>query len=52
MAENYGLSAVCIKKLEDIRAAEVGIDKFRIPRWVIVNYTTMDDFISYVSGAA
>ena len=31
--------------------AEVGIDKFRIPRWVIVNYTTMDDFISYVSGA-
>ena len=32
--------------------AEVGIDKFRIPRWVIVNYTTMDDFISYVSGAA
>lgn len=32
--------------------AEVGIDKFRIPRWVIVNYTTMDDFISYVSGTA
>ena len=26
MAENYGLSAVCIKKLEDIRAAE---DKHR-----------------------
>lgn len=30
--------------------AEVGIDKFRIPRWVIVNYTTMEDFINYVSG--
>ena len=29
--------------------ATVGIDKFRIPRWVIVNYTTMDNFISYVN---
>lgn len=32
--------------------AEVGIDKFRIPRWVIVTYTTMDKFKSYVSGTA
>ncbi len=32
--------------------AVVGIDKFRIPRWVIVNYTTMNDFTSYVSGRA
>lgn len=32
--------------------AVVGIDKFRIPRWVIVNYTTMNEFISYVSGRA
>ncbi len=32
--------------------ATVGGDKYRIPRWVIVNWTTMDDFISYVSGAA
>ena len=30
--------------------ATVGIDKFRIPRWVIVNYTTMNEFISYVKG--
>ena len=30
--------------------AEVDIDKFRIPRWVIVNWTSEADFISYVSG--
>lgn len=30
--------------------AIVGIDKFRIPRWVIVTYTTMEKFESYVSG--
>lgn len=29
--------------------ATVGADKFRIPRWVIVDYTTMEDFISYVN---
>ncbi len=27
-----------------------GIDKFRLPRWVIVNYTTKKQFISYVNG--
>lgn len=27
----------------------VGTDKYKIPRYVIVNYTTMDQFISYVS---
>lgn len=27
-----------------------GIDKFRLPRWVIVNYTTQKQFISYVNG--
>ena len=27
----------------------VGQDKYRIPRYVIVNYTTMNDFIRYVS---
>ena len=32
--------------------AVIGIDKFRIPRWVIVTYTTMNKFISYVSGNA
>lgn len=31
--------------------ATVGMDKFRIPRWVIVTYTTMSTFISYVSGS-
>ncbi len=30
--------------------AEVGINKFRIPRWVIVTYTTMDLFKDYVDG--
>lgn len=30
--------------------AIVGIDKFRIPRWVIVDYTTMEKFINYVNG--
>ena len=30
--------------------AEVGMDKFRIPRWVIVDWTTMEKFISYVNG--
>lgn len=30
--------------------AVVGIDKFRIPRWVIVNYTTMNEFTKYVNG--
>lgn len=28
----------------------VGADKFRLPRWVIVNYTTMGKFKSYVNG--
>ena len=28
---------------------KVGQDKYRIPRYVIVNYTTMNDFIRYVS---
>lgn len=32
--------------------ATVGIDKFRIPRWVIVNWTSKNDFESYVSGRA
>ena len=27
-----------------------GIDKFRLPRWAIVNYTTKKQFISYVNG--
>lgn len=27
-----------------------GTDKFRLPRWVIVNYTTKSQFISYVNG--
>lgn len=27
-----------------------GIDKFRLPRWVIVNYTTRKEFISYVNA--
>ena len=27
-----------------------GIDKFRLPRWIIVNYTTKKQFISYVNG--
>lgn len=31
--------------------ATVGGDKYRIPRWVIVTYTTMDTFISYVTGS-
>ena len=26
-----------------------GIDKFKLPRWVIVNYTTMDTFKSYLN---
>lgn len=30
--------------------ATVGIDKYRIPRWVIVTYTTMERFKSYVNG--
>ena len=29
-----------------------GIDKFRLPRWVIVNYTTQNQFISYVNGGS
>ena len=29
-----------------------GIDKFRLPRWVIVNYTTQTQFISYVNGGS
>lgn len=29
-----------------------GIDKFRLPRWVIVNYTTIEKFISYVNGGS
>lgn len=32
--------------------AVVGINKFKIPRWVIVNYTSMSDFKSYVNGTA
>ena len=28
---------------------KIGQDKFKIPRYVIVNYTTMDQFIRYVS---
>lgn len=28
----------------------VGADKFRLPRWVIVNYTTMQNFKNYVNG--
>lgn len=31
------------------RKVSVGQDKFRVPRYVIVKSTTMDDFISYVS---
>lgn len=27
-----------------------GINKFKIPRWVMVTYTTMDKFASYLSG--
>ena len=27
----------------------VGQDKFKIPRYVIANYTTMTQFINYVS---
>lgn len=27
-----------------------GINKFKLPRWVIVNWTTMNKFISYVNG--
>ncbi len=30
--------------------AEVGGDKYQIPRWVIVTYTTMDLFKDYVDG--
>ena len=30
--------------------ATVGINKFRIPRWVIVNWTSKHDFESYVTG--
>ncbi len=26
-----------------------GIDKFKLPRWVIVNYTTMNNFINYLN---
>lgn len=29
-----------------------GIDKFRLPRWVIVSYTTNELFISYVNGGS
>lgn len=29
-----------------------GIDKYRLPRWVIVNYTTKELFISYVNGGS
>ena len=29
-----------------------GIDKYRLPRWVIVNYTTKKLFISYVNGGS
>ena len=31
------------------RKVKVGQDKFTVPRYVIVNYTTMNEFISYVS---
>ena len=31
------------------RKVKVGQDKFKVPRYVIVNYTTMNEFISYVS---
>ncbi len=31
---------------------EVNADKFRLPRWIIVNWTTMDQFISYVNGGS
>lgn len=31
---------------------KVGADKFRLPRWVIVDWTTMDKFISYVNGGS
>lgn len=27
-----------------------GINKFKLPRWVIVNWTTMEKFISYING--
>ena len=30
--------------------ATVGINKFRIPRWVIVNWTSKRDFENYVTG--
>ena len=29
---------------------KVGSDKYRLPRFVIVNYTTMDDLINYLNG--
>ncbi|MDY5996221.1 MAG: polysaccharide deacetylase family protein [Bacilli bacterium] len=29
-----------------------GIDKFRLPRWIIVDYTTKSKFISYVNGGS
>lgn len=29
-----------------------GIDKFRLPRWVIVDYTTKKQFISYINGGS
>ena len=29
------------------KLAEVGCDKFRIPRFVIVNYTTIEDIDNY-----
>ena len=32
--------------------ASVGIDKFKVPRWIIVNYTRMDTFISYIETTA
>ena len=31
------------------KSVRVGQDKFKIPRYIIVNYTTMSEFISYVS---
>lgn len=31
---------------------KVNADKYRLPRWVIVNWTTKDQFISYVNGGS
>ena len=48
LVKEAGFTMAFVGELRD-STVRVGQDKFKIPRYVIVNYTTMDNFIRYVS---